>query len=162
MVQAVIGAIRTIRSEHEIHPGSEVAVFLRADDAPLRELLVQERISIKTLAKTKLDLEITPRGAARPPGAVMSSAADVDVYVSLVGLVEPEKEQARVLREIAKTEKDIAALEKKLALPSFADKAPPEVVAESKEQLEATKRKRQALVDARGIAAELRDAKKPS
>ena len=156
VVQAIIGAVRTIRSEHEIHPGSEVAVFLRADDAPLRALVERERISIKTLAKTKLDLAITPRGDARPAGAVMSSAADVDVYVSLVGLVEPEKEQARVLREIAKTEKDIAALEKKLALPSFADKAPKEVVIESTNLLAELKRRRIALEEAKSLADELR------
>ncbi len=156
VVQAIIGAIRTIRSEHEIHPGSEVAVVLRADDAALRELLERERVAIKTLAKTKLDLAITPRGEARPVGAVMSSAADVDVYVSLVGLVEPEKEQARVLREIAKTEKDIAALRKKLALPSFADKAPKEVVIESTNLLAELERRRIALEEAKSLADELR------
>ena len=46
-------------------------------------------------------------------------------------------------------------LEKKLALPSFADKAPKEVVAEAKAQLEELKRKRAVLEEARGLAAEL-------
>jgi valyl-tRNA synthetase len=63
----------------------------------------------------------------------MTIAADTEVLVSLRGLVDPSKEGARVERELKKAEKDIAAIEKKLALPSFADKAPPEVVARGQE-----------------------------
>lgn len=85
----------------------------------------------------------------------MSVAAETEILVALKGLVEGSKEGARVEREIKKVEKDIAALEKKLSLPAFADKAPPEVVAESKAQLEELKRKRTALDEARGLAAEL-------
>jgi valyl-tRNA synthetase len=85
----------------------------------------------------------------------MSSVAGVDVYVSLVGLVDPAKERQRVEREIARTEKDIAALKKKLALPSFADKAPPEVVKESIELLAELERRRGALDEARSLADEL-------
>jgi valyl-tRNA synthetase len=89
----------------------------------------------------------------------MSEAAGVELLVSLRGLVEGAKEAQRVEREIKKTEKDIAALEKKLALPSFADKAPPEVVVESRAMLEAMRKRRLDLEDARGIAAELDEAK---
>jgi valyl-tRNA synthetase len=89
----------------------------------------------------------------------MSVAAGSEVLVSLVGLVEGAKEAARVEREVKKTEKDIAALEKKLALPSFADKAPPEVVAESRALLEELRKKHAGLEEARALAAELDDKK---
>ena len=85
----------------------------------------------------------------------MHMAADVEVLVSLQGLVDPAHETTRVEREIKKTEKDIAAIEKKLSLPSFADKAPPEVVQEAKDQLESLRRKRAGLEEAKGIAGEL-------
>ena len=62
-------------------------------------------------------------------------------------------------REIKKVEKDLTALEKKLSLPSFADKAPPEVVAEARAQVEELGRKRAALEEARGLAGELGEAK---
>ena len=71
------------------------------------------------------------------------------------GLVDPAKEGARVERELKKTEKDITAIEKKLGLPSFADKAPPEVVAEAKLQLEELRRKHVGLEEARHLATEL-------
>jgi valyl-tRNA synthetase len=124
-------------------------------DPRIGALLREEARSIRTLVKTAGDPIIEERGAARPRGAVMSVAAETEVLVALKGLVEGGKEGARVEREIKKVEKDLSALEKKLALPSFADKAPPEVVAEAKAQLEELRRKRAVLEDARGLCAEL-------
>jgi valyl-tRNA synthetase len=155
ILMSVVTAARTVRSEHEVHPAAEIELTLRADDAKTRALLERQAVAIRTLVKTKGDPKLGQRGAARPKGAVMSAASDVDVLVSLVGLVDGAKEAARVEREIAKTDKDVAALEKKLALPSFAEKAPKEVVVESRAQLEELKRRRSALEEARSIAEEL-------
>jgi len=159
-VMAAIGAIRSIRSEHEVHPAAQIEVALRTDDAARRELLQREALAIRTLAKTKGDAVVSPRGAARPKGAVMSATTDLDVLVSLLGLVDAKKEGERVKREIAKVEKDVASIEKKLALPSFADKAPPEVVVEAKAQIIELKRRREALEEARQIASELGETDK--
>ncbi|MFO0587467.1 MAG: valine--tRNA ligase [Polyangiaceae bacterium] len=154
-LQAVIGAARSIRSEHDIHPGAEVPLVLRSGVDSVRRVLEAEAGSIQFLVKTKGAPAIEPSGGARPRGAVMSMAADTEVLIALQGLVEPAHEAQRVEREIKKVEKDIAAIEKKLSLPSFADKAPLEVVQEAKDQLEALKRKRVGLEDAKGIAGEL-------
>ncbi|MDI1479910.1 valine--tRNA ligase [Polyangium sp. y55x31] len=158
-VMAVISAARTIRSEHEVHPGAEVPLLLRAEGEATLSLLRGEARAIKTLVKTAAEPGIEARGAARPKGAVMSVAAGVEVLVDLRGLVEGAKEAARIEREIKKTEKDIAALEKKLSLPSFAEKAPPEVVAESRTQLDELKKKRVGLEEAKSLAAELGETK---
>jgi len=154
-LQAVIGAARTIRSEHDLHWSAELEVQLRCDDPAKRALLERESLAFCTLVKTKGAPSVTARGAARPAGAVMSAAQSVDVLVSLIGLVDGAKEAERVEREIKKAEKDRAALEKKLALPSFADKAPKEVVEEAKAQLIELTRRRESLEEARGIAQEL-------
>ncbi|MEJ7730662.1 MAG: hypothetical protein WKG00_15770, partial [Polyangiaceae bacterium] len=146
---------RTMRSEHEIKPQDEVPLTLRSDDARITDLLGREAVSIRTLVKTAGDATVEKRGGARPRGAVMNIAADTEVLVSLRGLVDPAKEGARVEREIKRAEKDIVALEKKLSLPSFADKAPPEVVAESRAMLEEIRRRKVSLEEARGLAAEL-------
>jgi valyl-tRNA synthetase len=155
VLQGVIGAARSIRSEHEVHPGAEIALVLRADDERVVELLKREQRAIRTLVKTAGEPLIEARGGARPRGSVMSLASDVEVIVPLKGLVEAEKERARVERELKKTEKDIAALEKKLGLPSFAEKAPPEVVAEARRTLNELKRKKTGLEEARSLSEEL-------
>jgi valyl-tRNA synthetase len=160
LVQSVITAARTIRSEHEVHPGAQVRLTLRSNDAAARALLTSEIVAIRTLVKTIGDPAIEPAGGGRPEGNVMSVAGDVEVLVELRGLVDGEKEGARVEREIKKTEKDVAALEKKLGTPSFTERAPADVVAEAKEQLEALRRRRSHLEEARGLARELDGAAK--
>jgi valyl-tRNA synthetase len=154
-LQAIISAARTIRSEHEVHPGAEVPLILRTDDAHKSALLREQVRAIRTLVKTSGDPAIEPGGGPRPKGAVMSVAAETEVLVPLSGLVEGAKESARVEREIKKVDKDIAALEKKMSLPAFADKAPPEVIADTRTQLGELQRKKASLEQARELAAEL-------
>jgi valyl-tRNA synthetase len=154
-LMAVISAARSVRSEHEIKPRDEVPLVLRSGDAALRAMLEREILSIRTLVKTAGPPVIEERGKDRPRGSVMSIAAETEVLVGLKGLVEADKEGARIDREIKKVEKDIALLEKKLSQPTFADKAPPEVVAEARALVEELKRKRSSLEDARGLAGEL-------
>jgi valyl-tRNA synthetase len=154
-LQAIISAARSVRSEHEVKPRDEVPLTLRTADAALRAMLAGEIRAIRTLVKTAGDPVIEERGKDRPRGSVMSIAAETEVLVGLKGLVEADKEGARIDREIKKVEKDILVLEKKLSQPTFADKAPPEVVAESRALLEELKRKRTSLEEARGLAGEL-------
>jgi valyl-tRNA synthetase len=154
-LMAVISAARSVRSEHEIKPRDEVPLVLRSSDAALRAMLERETLSIRTLVKTSGAPVIEERGKDRPRGSVMSIAAETEVLVGLKGLVEADKEGARIDREIKKVEKDIVLLEKKLSQPTFADKAPPEVVAEARALVEELKRKRASLEEARGLADEL-------
>ncbi|MCC7110458.1 MAG: hypothetical protein IT382_14295, partial [Deltaproteobacteria bacterium] len=56
----------------------------------------------------------------------------LDVVVHLEGLIDVDKEKARLQREIDKASKDKAGLEKRFANEDFVKKAPPEVVAEGR------------------------------
>ncbi|MBI4703896.1 MAG: hypothetical protein HY744_22535 [Deltaproteobacteria bacterium] len=58
-------------------------------------------------------------------------------------------------REIKKTEKDIAVLEKKLAAPGFAERAPVEVVEEARASLRSLRERLALLEQARQLAEEL-------
>jgi valyl-tRNA synthetase len=159
IVAAVIVAARTIRSEHEVHPGAEVPLALRSNDPAIRELLASELRTIRTLVKSDGEPVIEPSGGGRPPGTVMSVAGEVEVLVGLRGLVDPAKEEARVERDIKKIDKDVANLEKKLASPAFVEKAPPDVVTESRSQLDALRRARARLDEAIELARELKKPK---
>jgi valyl-tRNA synthetase len=159
IVSAVISAARTVRSEHEVHPGAQVPLVLRSNDAKVRALLASEIVAIRTLVKTEGEPGIEPSGGGRPPGTVMSVAGEVEVLVGLRGLVDPAKEEARIERETKKVDKDAANLQKRLDSPAFAEKAPKEVVAEAKEQLEALRRTRARLEEALVLARELKGLK---
>ena len=160
VLQAVISAIRTIRSEHEVHPGASVEVQLRAQNPAVRQLLERESAAIRTLAKTTDQLVIGEAAQARPAGFATSSAGEVEVLVMLKGLVDAEHEAARIERELKRIDKDVVATEKKLAQPSFTDKAPPEVVAEARARLDELKTARARLESGKALIGELAGEKK--
>jgi valyl-tRNA synthetase len=159
IVQDVISAARTVRSEHGIEWKAEVPMAIRTDVPEIAALVRAQIDSLRVLVKTKGDPAIEGRGGAREAGTtvsmVTSSKGTVEVLVGLKGLVTKESELARIDRETKKIEKDLAALEKKLASPGFVDRAPPEVVEEARRQREALLDAKKRLEEARKLAEEL-------
>ncbi|RYE81079.1 MAG: valine--tRNA ligase, partial [Myxococcales bacterium] len=121
LVQGVIGAARTMRSEHEVKPQHRVAVRLRTGDVALRELLGREAVAIRTLVRTEGEPVIEEAGGSRPQGFVVDAAGGVDVLVGLAGLVDASKERDRIERGLKKAAKDIEVMTKRLATPSFTE-----------------------------------------
>jgi valyl-tRNA synthetase len=156
-VMRVTGAARATRSEHEVPQGKQIPLHLRA--APeLRALLESEVQLIQFLVKTDGPPSIEPSGGSRPRGAVLNVAGDVEVLVGLLGLVDAAHEATRIEREIKKIDKDIVGLAQRLQNPKFVEKAPPEVVTEAREQLEALQRQRVRLDEAKSLVIELQES----
>lgn len=161
VLQAVIVAARTIRSEHEVHPAAEVKLGLRTPSAELRALFTERLDAIRVLVKTDKSAPpaIEPPGGSRPKGTMVSivphELGTVEVLVDLSGHVTQAKEKERILREQKRIEKDLAAIAKKLGSKGFADRAPKEVVEEAHAQKKALEDARERLSEARALAEEL-------
>jgi len=154
-LMAVVTAARSIRSEHDVHPGAAVPVALRTADAELAASLQAQSQLIATLVKIEGELRIDRPSAERPKGTVLAVAQEVEVLVDLRGHVDPAKDAERLERAVRKAEKDLKVLEGRLGNPAFVDKAPAEVVAEVKEQREALLRTLTRLREAIAVLAEL-------
>jgi valyl-tRNA synthetase len=128
----VIGAVRTMRSEHDIPPKKSLDVTLRTDDEAKRALFLREQSAVEVLCNATLSLQ--PSDAAPLEHAATAVAEGVTILVPLTGLVDVEKEKERVTRELAKVEKDLAVLEKKLSNESFVARAPAAVIAKDRER----------------------------
>jgi len=128
----VIGAVRTMRSEHDIPPKKSLDVTLRTDDEAKRALFLREQSAVEALCNATLSLQ--PSDAAPLEHAATAVAEGVTILVPLTGLVDVEKEKERVTRELAKVEKDLAVLEKKLSNESFVARAPAAVIAKDRER----------------------------
>jgi valyl-tRNA synthetase len=159
ILQAVISAARTVRSEHDIDKKADVPVRVRANSPEVLGFLREHAKSIGVLVKTKGEPAFETTGGVREPGTtvsvVPSPRGSIEVLVGLKGLVEPEAENARTERELKKIDKEIASLEKKLSAPGFVDRAPKEVVDEARAQLEALREARARLEAARELVKEL-------
>jgi valyl-tRNA synthetase len=157
-LQAVITAARTVRSEHEITK-EPVPLEVRTDSPPLAAVLECHTLAIEALVRTAGPVIVGPLREERAPGTVVTTVATsygvASVLVGLRGLVSPAKELDRIEREIRRIDKDLAVIDKKLASPGFVDRAPKEVVEESRRQRAALAEARERLVAARKLAEEL-------
>ena len=154
-LMGAIGSARAARAEHDVKPSAKVPLRLRTASEEIRGVLTEHAALIEFLVRTDGAPVVEAPGGERPRGSVLSVAGDVEVLVGLLGLVDAAHELERVERSLKKLEKDIVGLEKRLANKGFVDKAPPEVVAEAREQLEGLKRQKARLEEARELAKEL-------
>lgn len=130
LVIETITKLRNIRSTFNIAPSVQLKASIAPTDDAARTVLAGMSDHIKRLARIS-DLEFvekleTTKGAAR---AVFTGA---EVAVPLEGLIDFDKESARLEKEFGKLTGELAGLEKRLNNPDFIARAAAEVVAESK------------------------------
>jgi len=142
-IMEVITRIRNIRGEMNVAPSLKLRVTLTAPSEDLRESLERGRVYIKNLANLER-LEIVGE-MAEPKGAATAVAGPVHVYVFLAGVIDVEGEKARLAKEIAKVEKELAVAAKKLANPEFLAKAAEAVVKKEQEKARTIGEKKSAL-----------------
>jgi valyl-tRNA synthetase len=133
LVMDVIKGIRNIRGEMEVAPSKQIAAVLDCKSQESVELLKKNEVYVRSLARLS---EVTiGQGVERPAEASLQVAGDVEIVVPLRGLVNVEEEEKRLNKEIAKIEKDIEFLSKKLENPSFIERAPADVVEKEREKI---------------------------
>ncbi|HJV66716.1 MAG TPA: valine--tRNA ligase [Geomonas sp.] len=143
LVMDVIKGIRNIRGEMEVPPSKQIAVLLDCKSQESLELLKKNEVYVMSLARLS-DLAIG-RGVERPEEASLQVAGDVEIVVPLKGLVNVEEEEKRLNKEIAKIDKDIEFLSKKLTNPSFVERAPADVVEKEREKVGEFENKKKLL-----------------
>jgi len=133
LVMDVIKGLRNIRGEMDVAPSKQIAALLDCKSAESLDLLKRNEVYVMSLARLS---ELTiGQGVERPAEASLQVAGDVEIVVPLRGLVNVEEEEKRLNKEIAKIEKDIEFLTKKLENPSFVERAPADVVAKEREKI---------------------------
>lgn len=120
--------IRNLRAEVGVAPGKPVASVVIPASPEVRAAVEAGLDSITTLAKVS-ELDI----ATEPPSAVherfiSAHLAAADVYIPLAGLVDVDKEIARVTNELAEVERELARSSTKLTNEQFLSRAPAHVV----------------------------------
>jgi valyl-tRNA synthetase len=133
LLQNAVGGIRDLRTRFQIPPATKLKAVISCKEQATREILRQFEREVKVLARLEmLDCvkEFKKQGAM-----VANSFADFDVFISLEGILDPEEEKKRLGKKIAETEQWIEQIRKKIENPSFAEKAPEEILKKEKEKL---------------------------
>ncbi len=118
-------AAGAIRSENTAPPSPVIELIVRAEGAR-RDTLATLTAMLERSTRSKVQLVDSLPAVAN--SAKTALGGDVEVMVPLAGLIDIAAEKARLLKEVAKAEKEIAGLEKKLGNSAFVERAPAEVV----------------------------------
>jgi len=122
----VIRGIRNMRGEMRIHPGRAVRCVVVA--GPEDSAFLQQYSSyVQNLANCD-PLEMVEPGCPKPKQALSTVVQGTEIYMPLAGLVDLDKEIARLKKEAQTIDGVLQRVQKKLSNKQFLAKAPPEVV----------------------------------
>lgn len=145
-VMEVIKAVRNLRSEMNVPPGRKADVILMAQDDQIRIVMEAGLSYIANLAAAA-SVDIVSQSPVKPDQSVTAITSGVEVYLPLKGLVDIDKETARLQKELDNLEKETTRLENKLNNPGFMSKAPQDVVEKEKEKLKDYQAKKETVKD---------------
>lgn len=125
LLRTVVTAARSTRARYRLSPREELDLVVRAGAADV-EALEGLRGTIESLARTSSLV----MGADVDKPAVSTAIVEggVEVFIVLEGKVDLSAEKARIEKEIASSEKELAGLKRMLANEGFISKAAPAVV----------------------------------
>jgi len=126
-IQETIRSVRNLRAEAKLQPAQKLKIQLFAANDEAHRVLESGRDYIVQLANLS-EISIEKFDAARPQNALSSSLPEVEIWLPLEGLVDKERETARLQKELETLQKDLGIVEKKLNNPQFVSKAAPAVV----------------------------------
>jgi len=137
LLMRVVTEVRRFRSDQGLRPGQQVPARisglaggpLAAHESRIRSLL--------RLAE--------PAGSFAATGSVQS--AGVTVELDTAATIDVAAERKRLAKDLATAQTDIAVAEKKLASPSFVERAPAEVVAKNRDRLAAAQEEASRLAE---------------
>ena len=133
LLQDVVTAVRTVRSEWGVPPARKIDVLAHGLDAATAEVLRRHLGHVVRLAGlSTLDVASdTPRA---DPDTVRRVVRGFELHVPLAGIVDRRQEADRVARELTRLTKQRGGLQARLANPAFVERADPEVVRDTRDQ----------------------------
>ncbi|MGH7637626.1 MAG: valine--tRNA ligase [Gemmatimonadaceae bacterium] len=153
LVREAVGALRQIRAEYAVPPGKPIeAVAVSgngggggggvATSRDIARIFSEEAPVVERLSRASLTM-----ATSAPPGASAHAVltGGTSLVVPLAGLVDVDKECARLRGELISLEKQLHALEGRLANQKFVSKARPDVVDAERRKLSDWSARRQQL-----------------
>ena len=145
LTMEIVRAIRNIRNEMNVPPSKKADAIIVANQANYYEQLGETMAYITNLASIET-LTLLDRIDEKPEQAVTVVVQGIEIYLPLKGLVDMEKEVARLEKEVEKMNSEIKRIEGKLNNQGFVAKAPADVIEKEKEKLEKYTATKEALL----------------
>ncbi|MCP3986167.1 MAG: valine--tRNA ligase [bacterium] len=131
-VVRAVSRLRNLRQESGLPQRQRIPAVILAEDDAVRESLGSVADEVKRLARLS-ELQIDkPSAYSVPTQAAVHAEPDLQVVLPLEGLIDLDAERGRVEKDLARARKELEGYERKLGNPGYVNKAPAEVVEETR------------------------------
>ena len=144
-VQAVVGAVRTMRSEAGIPPGQKLTLLVSGEAPFLDRHFRRHEAFILPLARLA---SWQPLEGEAPAGCATAVLTQIRLFIPLQGVMDLEAESARLTREIHRLDSELERVRGKLTNPAFLAHAKAEVVQKEQHKEQEFQEKRQGIHEA--------------
>ncbi|MEX2456203.1 MAG: class I tRNA ligase family protein, partial [Balneolaceae bacterium] len=131
--QDQISAIRNIQSEMNLSPKAGLSLKIKPESDSLGKALKSNQwIYSKLLSVDSIEFDTT---ITKPEASAAALVQGTEIFIPLKGLIDLDKERARIQKEIDQTTGFLKSVEKKLANKQFVENAPNAVVEKERNKL---------------------------
>lgn len=127
----LITSVRNMRSVWNIEPRMELSAIINTHDAKDDLLLAGNIELVKKLGRIA-DLKYGKH--QKPKSSAVSVVGSMEIYLPLEGIIDFEKEKARLIKEQVRMDHEIGGLNARLDDLNFTSKAPAEIVEKQRER----------------------------
>jgi valyl-tRNA synthetase len=152
LVQELVRAVRTLRSEFTIPAGTRIPVTVKTAEDQSSRLIFQEQKDLIALLIGSDSLQIT-HGTVHRAGSIPAVGSGFEAFVYIKEAIDLEKEIDKLQKELRNLEAALKRSTGKLANKAFLSKAPKEVVKKEKDKQEELQRRQEKIA---GYVEELR------
>ncbi len=129
---AIIKSVRNIRAEVDTPMSKQVELLIQAENETIKAELEGNSDYLERFCNpSQLTIDVKIKSPEKAMSAVVTGA---ELFLPLEGLIDFDKEIARLEKELTKWQKEVDRVQKKLANEGFVKKAPQAVVDEEKQK----------------------------
>jgi len=139
LIKGLISAVRTVRSEFNVPPGLKLNISFKTENAEELEIITERADYIKLLCK--IENFTAGKTAVKKPKSATAVFSNVTAFIELEGIIDVEKEKARLEKNIKAAQANIENRKSRLSDERFIKNAPPEQIEKVKSELSAEETK---------------------
>ncbi len=129
-IQEVVTAVRSMRSELNVHPGKKSDLHVRVKDDAFAKLLQDHIEYFRSLVR--VENLYTGKELKKPPVSASAVISGAEIFLPLAGLIDVDVERNRLQKELNNLKDQLEKISKKLANQDFLANAPDDVITKEK------------------------------